>query len=159
MSHIIESRNDWEYHFKWNRGLILRVLLLTVNVKQPVYKFNTRPFYRENSKYAPDQKICGHFCTHRKATNSCHPGSKSNPQTKNNTCIIFVCGRCSALKACRFSSYPNKIKHLHDPNKSWQTTFSLPVHFYLINFKCVPVHIQLTFSWNIIWPFRFKWGT
>ena len=37
MSRKIEPRNDWENHFKWNKGLIVRVLLLTVILKHPVY--------------------------------------------------------------------------------------------------------------------------
>ena len=37
MSRKIEPRNDWENHFKWNKGVILRVLLLTVILRHPVY--------------------------------------------------------------------------------------------------------------------------
>ena len=33
-----------------------------------------RRICRENSKYAPDKKFCGHFCPHPKAANFCHPG-------------------------------------------------------------------------------------
>ena len=29
----------------------------------------------ENSKYAPDKNLCGHFCPRRKAANFCHPES------------------------------------------------------------------------------------
>ena len=36
MSHKTESKDDWENHFRWNKGLILRVLLLTVILKHPV---------------------------------------------------------------------------------------------------------------------------
>ena len=36
MSRKIQFRNDRENHFKWNKGLILCVLLLTVIVKHPV---------------------------------------------------------------------------------------------------------------------------
>ena len=28
---------------------------------------------RKNSKYAPDENFCGHFCPRRKAANFCHP--------------------------------------------------------------------------------------
>ena len=37
MSRKIESRNDWENCFRWDKGLILGVLLLTVFLKHPVY--------------------------------------------------------------------------------------------------------------------------
>ena len=36
MSRKIQFRNDRENHLKWNKGLILCVLLLTVIVKHPV---------------------------------------------------------------------------------------------------------------------------
>ena len=32
-----------------------------------------RRICRENSKYAPDEIYCGHFCPRRKAANFCHP--------------------------------------------------------------------------------------
>ena len=34
-----------------------------------------RRISRENSKGAPDNNFCGHFCPRRKAANFCHPGT------------------------------------------------------------------------------------
>ena len=30
----------------------------------------------ENSKYAPDENCCGHFCPRRKTANFCHPATE-----------------------------------------------------------------------------------
>ena len=37
MSSKVEFKNDWENHYKRNKGLIVRVLLKTVILKHPVY--------------------------------------------------------------------------------------------------------------------------
>ena len=54
MSRKIESRNDWENHFKWNKGLILSVLLLTVILKQPVFSSGRQVSF-ENKYFDLDQ--------------------------------------------------------------------------------------------------------
>ena len=43
MSRKIESSNDFENHFWWNKGLFLCVLLLTVILKHPVLVFDGFP--------------------------------------------------------------------------------------------------------------------
>ena len=45
MSRKIKSRNDWENQCKWNKGLILHILLLTVILKHPVLLIKANPLY------------------------------------------------------------------------------------------------------------------
>ena len=46
-----------------------------------------RRIYRENCKYALDERFHGHFCLRRKPAKSCHPAEVSD------LCMYFVCGK------------------------------------------------------------------
>ena len=53
-----------------------------------------RRICRENSKYAPDENFCGHFCPRRKAASFCHPGTKHSffqklSHTNCSTCALL----------------------------------------------------------------------
>ena len=53
-----------------------------------------RRIFCENSKHAPDENFCGHFCPRRKAANFCHPASVG---------INQPCAVCSARNMLFFT--------------------------------------------------------
>ena len=59
----------------WARSALLHgtyCMLYLINLQICNYA-QKRRICRKNSKYAPDENYCGHFCPRRKAANFCHP--------------------------------------------------------------------------------------